>query len=412
VRGQIRMQNVLILVFAVIPLTFVQNRVLGYQMSGWSWLLLLAAVGPLVVAEPLPQRAIGVLLPYLLFLAYACATVAWAFNFGEALATLAQFTVPALVYLLAWRVPLDPALLARLRQASLGTLGVAALLAIVVRTGLHTAVGLELSPRPMAIGLVGVFVAATLRSRSWRFTLLVGGACLAIAILTGSRMSSLVLLVMLLVSPSLGVHWRGRAAIATLCVVLVVLLSQTAAFKERFFFSEDATLIDALTLSENLNTAGRRELWPRLLEECAPSSLTGLGLGASTFLSFDLSQGTLDHPHNEYIRCYCDVGWIGSILVWTFFLAAAFRSWAGAFTGRDKALHGAAGQIVLALLIFAITDNPLSYTAHFMAPLAVILGFSDRALAEARRAGHLPSLRSREAAHGLTRSPAARRPRR
>lgn len=401
------MQNLLILVFAIIPLTFVQNRILGFQTSGWSWLLLLAGAGPLVVAEPLPRRAIGVLLPYLLFLAYACATVAWAFNFGEALGTLAQFTVPALVYLLAWRVSLDPALLARLRQASLGTLGIAALLAIVVRTGLHTSVGLELSPRPMAIGLVGVFVAATLRSTSWRFTLVVGGICLAVAISTGSRMSSLVLLVMLLVSSSLGVHWRGRLAIAAVCVALVVLLSQTAAFKERFFFSEHATLVDVLTLSENLNTAGRRELWPKLLEECASSSVTGLGLGASTFLSFDLSEGTLDHPHNEYIRCYCDVGWIGSLLVWAFFLAAGLRSWAGAFTGRDKALHGAAGQIVLALLIFAITDNPLTYTAHFMAPLAAILGFSDRALAEARRAGHLPTARSREAPHGLPRSPAA-----
>jgi hypothetical protein len=32
---------------------------------------------------------------------------------------------------------------------------------------------------------------------------------------------------------------------------------------------------------------------------------------------------------------------------------------------------------VLALLIFAITDNPMVYTAHFMIPLALVLGLSD-----------------------------------
>jgi hypothetical protein len=391
VRWLTRAQNLLMLVFALIPLTFVQNRVLGFQVSGWSWLLVLAAVGPLVVTEPLPQRALGLLLPYLLFLVYACATIAWTPSFGEGVATLAQFTVPALIYLLAWCVPYDPSFLARLRKVCLWALGVAALLAIAVRSGLPSSLGLELSPRPMAISLVVLFIVTTLHSRSWRFTLLMGGGSLAIAIATGSRMSSLVLLVMLLVSPSLRVPLRGRVAIAAASVVLVVLISQTAAFKERFFFSERASLMDVLTVSENVNTAGRRELWPRLLEECTPTSVAGRGIGSSTLLSFDLSRGSLDHPHNEYIRCYCDVGWIGSILVWMFFLAAGIRSWAGAFTGPDKSLHGAAGQVVLALLIFAITDNPLSYTVHFMAPLAAILGFSDRALVEAQRSPRLPT---------------------
>jgi O-Antigen ligase len=386
-RWQTRAQNLLVFSFAIVPFTFVQNRVLGFQLSGWSWLLILAAVAPVVVTEPVPKPAVRLLLPYLLYLAWACVTLAWAPSFGEGLATLAQFAVPALVYLLAWRVPLGPDLLVRLRKVCLGALAIAALLAIAAQGGPYGTLGLQLSPRPMAISLVVLFVAATLHSTSWRFTLLVGGVSLAIAMATGSRMSSLVLLVMLLTSPSLGVHWRGRVAVAAASVVLVVLISQTTAFQQRFFFSERASLADLVTVSSNVNTAGRRELWPKLLEECAPTSVAGRGIGASALLSFELSRGTLDHPHNEYIRCYCDVGWIGSILVWAFFLAAGLRSWGGAAGARERALHGAAGQVVVALLIFAITDNPLSYTAHFMTPLAAILGFSDRALMEARRRG-------------------------
>jgi hypothetical protein len=396
-------QAVLLFVFAIIPLTFVQNRVLGFQMSGWSWLLVLAGAGLLVLTEPLPQRAIRLALPYLLFLAYACTTLAWAPSFGEGVATLLQFTVPALIYLLAWRVPPGVHLYDRLRRVCLWALGVAAVLAVAALTGVSGP--LELSPRPMAISLVVLFVAATIHSTSWRLTVLVGGISLAVAMATGSRMSSLVLLLVILVSPSLGVRWGGRLAIAIACVILVLQVSQTEAFRERFFFNEDATLTDVLMLSDNVNTAGRRELWPKLLEECAPTSLTGLGIGASTPLSFELSGGVLDHPHNEYIRSYCDEGWIGTMLVWLFFLAAGLRSWAGLFRSHDRQLHGAAGQIVLALLIFAITDNPLSYTAHFMAPLAVILGLSDRRLAEARRGLAVDSRRP-ATGHCPRRSPA------
>jgi hypothetical protein len=393
-RRRTRAETVLVLIFAIVPLTFIGGQLLGFLMSGWAWLVVLAAAGLLVLTEPLPRRAVGTLLPYLLFLAYACATLAWSLNANEGVATLMQFVVPAMAYLLAWRVPLQAGLLSKLRRASLCGLGVAVLLTVADNGGVPLPAGMDLSARPMAISLVVLFVAATLRSTSWRFTVLVGGVALAIAMATGSRMSSLVLIVMLLTSPSLGLRWQGRVAIAVACVVVVVLVSQTEAFKARFFFDEDASLIDVLTLSSNVNTAGRREIWPLLLHECQSHSLTGFGIASSTPLSFEASEGVLDHPHNEYIRTYCDEGWIGGILLGLFFLAALLRSWTGAFTARDRALHGAAGQVVLALLIFAITDNPLSYTAHFMAPLAVILGLSDRALAASARPARLTATRT------------------
>jgi O-antigen ligase len=181
------------------------------------------------------------------------------------------------------------------------------------------------------------------------------------------------------------VDWRGRAVLISICLVAVVMVSNTQAFKERFFFNqEEASLESALTLSGNVNTAGRRELWPILRQKCSSAELTGLGLGSASALSSSFSQGGVDQPHNDYLRIYCDAGLLGTATFWAFFLWAGLRSWRGALTGPDRSLHGAAGQLVLALLLFAITDNPVIYTALFMVPLGVILGLSDRALMQSR----------------------------
>src|SRR5688500_1368050 len=128
VRRRTRTETVLTFVFAIIPLTFIGGQLLGFLVSGWAWLLVLAAAGLLVLTEPVPRRAVRMLLPYLLFLGYACATLAWTLNANEGVATLMQLIVPAMVYLLAWRVGLRPGLFTRLRTASLWGLGVAVVL--------------------------------------------------------------------------------------------------------------------------------------------------------------------------------------------------------------------------------------------------------------------------------------------
>ena len=389
-----RVRIVVVFVFAIIPLTFLQNRVLGFQLSGWAWLLVLAATAPLVLTEPLSPRAVRLLLPYLAFLLYAAVSLAWVQDFHEGVATLVQFTVPVLAYLLAWRVPDSSMIRDRLRVMSLRGIGLAVVVTVVFFSGLDLRLGLDLSPRPMSISLAVLFVVATLESRSWRYTTAVAVVALLIAAGVGSRLSSAVILVMLLISPSLGIRWQGRVAMAIACLLLVLAVSQTEAFRQRFFFSDEATLRDVFTLSDQLNTAGRRELWPELVKQCSPTSMTGLGIGASGRISAGLSR-TLDQPHNEYLRAYCDEGWIGSALLWGFLALTAIRSWRRAADGgEDASLHASAGNLILALLLFGITDNPMTYTAHFMAPMAVILGLSDKA-AVMRRSHPRPAASTR-----------------
>jgi hypothetical protein len=386
-----RVEKALILAFAAVTLTFIPLRPLGFFMSGWAWLLELAVLAPLVLTGPIHHRAARYLAPYLLFLVYACATLAWTGSLSKGLATLAQFIVPALGYLVAWRARrLD---IWKLSTTSLYVLAAAVVLVIVF---IPAAGGF--SQRPATMSLVALFAIATLNSKSWRYTMLIAAIGLAVALGTGSRMSSAVMIVALLTSPALNLRWGGRIAIALLCAVLVFQITQTQEFKERFFFNEDASLLDVVTLSNDVNTSGRRELWPLLTQECSKASMTGLGLGNVSFLSIALSGGALGHPHNDYLRMYCDVGLAGSVPFWLFFLWGCIRSWRGARIGSESRLHGVAGQLMIVLFLLAITDNVVIYTAQFMVPVAVILGLSDSRLSRTRRPDAQQQPRSRQAA--------------
>jgi O-antigen ligase len=373
----------LVLTFAAIALTFIPLTPLGFFMSGWAWLLELAILAPLVLTGPINRRAARYLGPYVLFLVYACATLAWAGSLQKGLATLAQFVVPALAYLLAWRAR-------GFEIWKLSTTSLYVLVAAVVLVIAFVPAGGAFSQRPATISCVVLFAIATINSKSWRFTILIAAVGLAVALSTGSRMSSVVMIVSLLTSPSLNLRWEGRIAIAILCSALLFQISQTEAFRERVFFNEDASLIDVVTLSNDVNTSGRRELWPLLEQECSRSSLTGLGLGSASFLSVMLSDNALSHPHNDYLRQYCDVGLAGSVPFWFFFLWACIRSWRATRIGSESRLHGVAGQLMIVLFLLAITDNVVIYTAQFMVPVAVILGLSDSRLMRARRPDSQP----------------------
>jgi O-antigen ligase len=393
-------QRAVYFAFAVaMPLTFVGNEFAGFRASGWAWLLNLGAIAPLVLAAPVPVRAVRYLSSYLAFLGLCILSLAWVQDLQTGALTSVQLTVPILAYILAWRISnRSEQVLDQLAQICLLGLGLVAvwLVADHVVGGLP---GLELSVRPVAISLAVIFVGATINARSWRRTILVGITVILIAVLTGSRMSAAVLTVMLLCTPSLAVSLKWRVVVAVLAVLLLLGLSQTEEFKARFFFATDATLTDVLTLSPKLDTSGRREAWPQLIKTCSHAPITGLGIGATYRLSQEISGGALTQPHNDYLRTYCETGWPGFIAFWGFFLAAGVRSVRLAVRGADRQLHAAAGLLVLSFILFALSDNPMVYTAHFMTPLAIILGLSDGTY-HRKRVHHL--------SHAATEAPWAR----
>jgi hypothetical protein len=101
-----------------------------------------------------------------------------------------------------------------------------------------------------------------------------------------------------------------------------------------------------------VNSVGRREAWPALIEACSDAPITGHGAGSSAQISEDISSGGFGQPHNDYLRADCDTGLVGSILPWVLpRRRGAFRPAGG--PGRDRQLHAAAGLLVLAFLLFA-----------------------------------------------------------
>ena len=374
-----------LLALAVLPLAFVFYTAFGVLLSGWAWLITAVVVTPVVLFEPLQPRAVRTMLPYLLYAMYALVTLAWAPDLFQAALTYMQIVLFALVYLLAWRIRDIPRFLRALPPAALYGVGAALAITLVTVGGRQLIGPFEMSVRPTAMGLVILFILVGIRVRSWRVLTVIGAITFAIILFTGSRMAAAALIPVLLTHPSLMVNRPRWLTIVSGLILAVLAMSTTTTFQERFFFSDDASLRDVITLSDNLNTAGRRELWPALLSECSASPILGNGVGAGTLYSDELTNGVLGHPHNEFIRVYCDAGLIGTALLWGFFLTAAVRNYHALRQGGDTRLHTAALQCIAALAVLAMTDNPLVYTALFMTPIALVLGVADHADAMRRR---------------------------
>jgi len=379
-RAGASVRAVLLIAFAAVPFTYAELLLGGLLLRPWT--LVLAVMVPLVLAMPINLRAVRHLLPYLAWLAYGALTLSWTLAPGPGMSFLAQLALPAAGYLLAWRARADE-IRGPLARLSFWGIAAAAVMTVLSLRGL---IGPEtFSTRPTAMAVAALFVVATMDARSLPYIGLTTALALVVTFGTGSRMAAAVVILMLLLSPALLSRGGVRLLVAAGCVLLVIAVSGTGAFRERFFFSQDATLTDVLTLQQDVNTAGRREAWPRLIHECSTAQPEGLGLWSASVLSKRLTGGVLDHPHNEYIRVYCDTGWGGLALFCLFLVTALARSAWGVLRGPDPRLHLAAGLLMLAYALFAVTDNPLVYSAQFAGPVLIILGLSDRLLPARRR---------------------------
>jgi O-antigen ligase len=383
----------LVVAWAMAILSFFAVSVAGLAIR--PWMAVGAVTLPLVLVLPVNTRAVRLLGPYLTLCVYELLSLAWTPNFTTGTTIVIQLFLPLLAYLVAWRArPADViavaanfALAGLVIGAGIGALWLAGVVDDTI-----------VSVRSTAIGIVVLYVIASLKPPTMRRMLLTGGLALAMTLATGSRMAAAVTLMLMLFSPAMLMTGSAkRFAVASVAVVAILAGSQTAAFQERFFFSSGASLKDVVTLSGNLNTAGRRELWPGLIKTCSASPIRGLGAGSGSDVAAKLSGGILDHPHNDYLRVYCDGGWFGEVLFVGFLIWAFVRSLRGALPEgdeRDRALHMAAAQLVVAYAVLAITDNPMVYGGQLGIPLFIILALSDRLLVPRRiKAPLVPAVR-------------------
>jgi O-antigen ligase len=128
-----------------------------------------------------------------------------------------------------------------------------------------------------------------------------------------------------------------------------------------------------------INVAGRVEAWDLVVRSARESRIVGKGIGSSNVLLMShFVGGSFDHPHNDYLRVWHDLGLIGlGLLLFALFSWASIlaREWYHAERqGKPAACTELAGLLaLLALMLAMVTDNPIVST-YIMAPTGILVG--------------------------------------
>lgn len=127
----------------------------------------------------------------------------------------------------------------------------------------------------------------------------------------------------------------------------------------------------------SVNTSGRSDLWKITYDAAMRSPIWGNGPGNSKLVvqEFFSVPGT-DHPHNDYLRIFNDLGLVGVALFWGGMLFLLLRLWRRA-RRLDEARHWIAVMAVLSVMLVGITDNIIVYQ-FIMVPVGVLVGISLR----------------------------------
>lgn len=376
-----------------IPVGLLGIEVLGFALSGWAWALAASIALLAALTVPLPKGLLLSSFPLLVYLAYDAASLSWTPDLVQGLQVVAKYAAVALVYLVAYRVAdTDAEALRKLRTWAFIILPSTVFVYIRALGDPTSTFGWIKggnSARPMVMSVALLYLMATI-GRPRRFTMAVSAVAFLIAAGSGGRMGTAVVGLVILLNPALRLTGRTRVLIFVFGVVLFAAALQFEPIQERFFVGQtEGSIEDIVTLEQNFNTAGRSNNWPEIYAACAPRSTWGFGAGAATAITLEATAGRTGHPHNEYLRTYCESGIVGVALFWSFFIAAGWRGVA-AFRRSGSEIGAVAGLSVVALLLFASTDNTTIYTGVFMLPLALILGIADRSHDMSRAPVELP----------------------
>ena len=227
--------------------------------------------------------------------------------------------------------------------------------------------------RILGMGVLALVVIAWYGPRGRLLTLGLGVLALGTILLSDSRTTSLVMVLLLMTAPGLRLPRSGRWLLFGILMVLAILISLTPGFQERWFESGEGNLWDLVRV-QGLDTSGRAEVWPVVADSCRHFVL-GEGAGASDSFAFEAHSG-FPEPHNEYLRVWCDGGLVGSVLFWGFVAWIGVGAVVGLRRSPRSWAHLAAAQMAAALLYLSLTDNPLTTTIPFMVPAALAFGWS------------------------------------
>lgn len=126
-----------------------------------------------------------------------------------------------------------------------------------------------------------------------------------------------------------------------------------------------------------VNTSGRSVLWEVTYRSAMRAPIWGHGPGNSkSVIQQEFWLPGTDHPHNDYLRIFNDLGLVGVALFWGGIFYLLIKCWRRA-RARDEARHWSAVMAVLSVVLLGITDNVIVYQ-FIMLPVAVLVGISLR----------------------------------
>lgn len=366
------------------PFLLVGPVVLLIRFPGWpqelaSWLWVIVAAAMLIQLMVVRQNRILVPVAVMLagFLTWSVLSLLWSPEVASGLRFIGLVGTAFMAYL--WGSATGPPTPGKgvwwVGAVGLG-FAVAALL-LIPRPQPYNALNPD---RILAMGVIVSLVALWYGPHKRWFTALAGLAGLGIVVASGSRMATLIVLILLAAAPGLKLPRPGRTLVAVALLTLVGIATTTDGFQQRWFESREGTFIDFITLQE-IDSSGRTQVWQSVAASCGLTVL-GNGAGAADGVA-EAVNPAFPEPHNEYLRVGCDTGLVGSLLLWgaLIWLAGNATTALRNNTGTRWA-HHAGIQLTFALTLLAATDNPLTTTVAFLVPAALAMGWSSHSQLE------------------------------
>jgi O-antigen ligase len=217
---------------------------------------------------------------------------------------------------------------------------------------------------------------------------------LGVLVLGSSRTASATAILLLTLVTLLKV-WRQRTgALAAVSLVLFAaggtafLFLRVPHYRDRLFTGDTGYISVG---DVGINASGRIAMWKALAKSGRESPVFGKGVGSSGFFALDVSEGTMGHPHNDYMRMWYDLGFVGlglflwALVAWGAILA---RGWYRAsIRERPAAYTELAGLLaLLSLMLVMVTDNAIVY-AGTMAAMGILIGAGLGTAAHRRASG-------------------------
>jgi O-antigen ligase len=248
---------------------------------------------------------------------------------------------------------------------------VAAWLIGLIGEDLESAICVVIRPLALtAVVIAGLFIAL---SNSRPLPAFIGSsACLLLTVITGSRIATLAILALPIISPIYRDLPRKLAILGVIGAIGAGLLS-TPIMQERFFRGESGDF--GRIMEGQFYGAGRFETWPIVLEETLERPWLGHGEGSVAVLIPEIWEN-MAHPHNDYLRVAYELGGIGlllliSVLGWQLW---SLSRWIRRTDGVLQQAFAAAWLGLAAFMIIAFTDNPIVYNVNYMNPVFALMG--------------------------------------